>query len=108
MTTPVYNGAGRSGLGGNSPRGGSGSGRTWGVITGIGSLFGGNTPQYQGAGQPAPEGSGGGWFFGDGTPVYRTASSMGTAPTPGVTPSAATASQPVPQPGQVAIVVPRS
>src|SRR5215510_7891048 len=97
MATPVYNAAWRN-------RGYGSRGRTWGVVTGSGSMLGGNTPQYLGAGQPASEDSRS--FFGNGTPVYRSAPSTGTPPS--VTPSAATAPQPAPQPGQVAIVVPRS
>jgi hypothetical protein len=112
MATPVYNpgwNAGwRHGGGGFGHGGGHGNGRTWGVVVGNGSMLGGNTPQYLGAGQPAAEGGSGISFFGNGTPVYVTAPSMGAGPTSGVTPSVATAPQPAPQPGQVAIVVPRS
>ena len=111
MATPAYNAAWRN-RGGYGPRGGYGSrGRTWGIVTGNGSMLGGNTPQYLGAGQPTSEGSGS--FFGDGTPVYRTAPSTATtttttATTPSTTASDATAQPPAPQPGQMAIVVPRS
>jgi hypothetical protein len=111
MATPVYNpapayggGNGRPGGYGHGRPGGYGHGRTWGVVTGGGSMLGGNTPQYLGGGQPAAEDAGS--WFGDSTPVYRAAPS--TTTTPSVTPSAATAPQPGPQPGQVAIVVPRS
>jgi hypothetical protein len=104
MATPVYNAAWRN-RGGYGQRGGYGArGRTWGIVTGSGSMLGGNTPQYLGAAQPASEDSGS--FFGDGTPVYRTAPSMST--TPSMTASDATAQPPAPQPGQMAIVVPRS
>ncbi len=105
MATPVYNpGGGYHGRGGYGHRGGYGSGRRWGVLMGNGSMLGGNTPPYLGAGQPAAEGAG--WFSGNSTPVYLAVPSTGT--TPSVTPSAVTAQLPAPQPGQVAIVVPRS
>ena len=110
MATPVYNAAWRN-RGGYGHRGGRGArGRTWGIATGNGSMLGGNTPHYLGAGQPAPEDSGS--FLGDGTPVYRTAPSTATTPNaataPSATASTATASSPAPQPGQVAIIVPHS
>jgi len=110
MATPVYNAAWRN-RGGYGPRGGYGSrGRTWGIVTGNGSMLGGNTPPYLGAGQPTSEDSGS--FFGDGTPVYRTAPPSATTSTATTTPSstanAATAQPPAPQPGQMAIIVPRS
>ena len=110
MATPAYNAAWRN-RGGYGHRGGfGGRGRTWGIVTGNGSMLGGNTPHYLGAGQPTSEDSGS--FFGDGTPVYRTAPPSATTSTAMTTPSstanAATAQPPVPQPGQVAIVVPRS
>ena len=96
MATPVYNAARRNfGYGSR--------GRTWGIVIGNGSMLGGNTPQYLGAGQPVAEDSGS--FFGNGTPVYRSAPSTGT--TPSVASRVATVPQPAPQPGQVAIVVPR-
>ena len=97
MATPVYNAGWRN-------RGGGYRGRRWGVVIGNGSMLGGNTPQYLGAGQPVAEDAG--WFSGNGTPVYRSAPATGM--TSSVTPSAATAPPPAPQPGQVAIVVPRS
>jgi hypothetical protein len=104
MATPVYNAAWRN-RGGHGHRGGHGArGRTWGIVTSSGSMLGGHTPQYLGAGQPTSEDSGS--FFGDGTPVYRTAPSAVT--TPSTTASDATAQPPAPQPGQMAIVVPRS
>jgi len=104
MATPVYNAAWRN-RGGQGHRGRHGArGRTWGIVTSGGSMLGGNTPQYLGAGQPTSEDSGS--FFGDGTPVYRTAPS--TVTTPSTTASDATAQPPAPQPGQMAIVVPRS
>ncbi len=110
MATPAYNAAWRN-RGGYGHRGGfGGHGRTWGIVTGNGSMLGGNTPQYLGGGQPTSEESGS--FFGDGTPVYRTAPSTGMASTAATTPSTtasdATAQPPAPQPGQMAIVVRRS
>jgi hypothetical protein len=92
--------------------------RRWGMLLGSGSMFGGNTPHYLGAGQPAP--GDGGELIGDGTPAYLTPRSMSAATTPSTTPSDPTAPQPatamVPQPATVAalqpattaIVVPRS
>jgi hypothetical protein len=110
MATPAYNAAWRN-RGGYGHRGRfGGRGRTWGIVTGNGSMLGGNTPHYLGAGQPTSEDSGS--FFGDGTPVYRTAPSTATTPNavtpPSSTASTATAQPPAPQPGQVAIIVPRS
>jgi hypothetical protein len=110
MATPVYNGPWSYSGGGYSHRRGYGSGRTWGIVTGGGSMLGGNTPQYLGAGQPTSEDSGS--LFGDGTPVYRPAPSTGTTPqvatAPSTTSSDPTAQPSVPQPGQMAIVVRRS
>ena len=110
MATPAYNAAWRN-RGGYGHRGRfGGRGRIWGIVTGNGSMLGGNTPHYLGAGQPAPEDSGS--FFGDGTPVYRTAPPSATTPNAATasspTASTATASPPAPQPGQVALIVPRS
>jgi len=110
MATPAYNAAWRN-RGGYGQRGGFGDrGRTWGIVTGNGSMLGGNTPSYLGGGQPTSEDSRP--FFGDGTPVYRTAPPSATTSTAMTTPSstanAATANAPAPQPGQVAIIVPRS
>ena len=110
MATPAYNAAWRN-RGGYGHRGRfGGRGRIWEIVTGNGSMLGGNTPQYLGAGQPTSEDSGS--FFGDGTPVYRTAPPSVTTSTaittPGSTADAATAQAPAPQPGQMAIVVPRS
>src|SRR5262245_39825494 len=110
MATPAYNAAWRN-RGGYGRRGRfGGRGRTWRIVTGNGSMLGGNTPHYLGGGQPTSEDSGS--FFGDGTPVYRTAPSTATTPNavtaPSTTASTGTASQPAPQPGQVAIIVPRS
>lgn len=110
MATPVYNAAWRSG-GGYGQRGGWGSrGRTWGIVTGNGSMLGGNTPEYLGGGQPASEEAG---FFGNGTPVYRSGPSTTITPnaaatTPGMTASEGTTQPPAPQPGQMAIIVPRT
>lgn len=81
-------------------------------------MFGGNTPTYLGAGEPASEDDGA--LIGDGTPVYRTPPSKAAGTTPSTTPSDPTAPQPTtamaPQPATVAapasttaaIVVPRS
>jgi hypothetical protein len=103
MASTVYNAAWRH-RGHYGGHGGFGHRRTWGGLFGSGSWFGGIVPRYIGAGQPtadAPE-----ELPGNGTPVYRIAPSMGAPPSQ--TPSAPTAPQPAPQPGQVAIVVPRS
>ena len=118
MATPAYNAAWRN-RGGYGHRGGfGGRGRTWGIATGNGSMLGGNTPQYLGAGQPTSEDDG--ELIGDGTPVYRTPPSKAAATPPSTTPSGPTAPQPAtvaaPQPATVtappstttAIVVPRS
>lgn len=110
MATPAYNAAWRNRGGYGQRAGYGGRRRTWGIVTGNGSMLGGNTPQYLGAGQPTSEDSGA--FFGDGTPVYRTAPSSATTSmamtAPSSTANATTAQPPVPQPGQMAIVVPRS
>ena len=80
--------------------------RTWGgFLTRGGSMLRGNTPQYFGAAQPAAE-SGGAWF-GDDTPDYLACPSPMTMPQ-SATSSDAMALQAEPQPGQLAIVVPRS
>lgn len=102
--TPVYN------LAGGNP-GPGGPRRKGGIFGGSGSMLGGNTPSYLGAGQPVLSGAGswlGSWFS-DGTPVYRTAPSkaMTSSETPSETSCAITTQLPMPQPGQVAIVVPR-
>jgi hypothetical protein len=104
MATPVYN------LAGSTP-GSGGTRRTGGLFGGSGSMFGGITPSYLGAGQPALEGPGS-WlrsWFSDGTPVYRAVPSKAvtSSETPSETPCATTTQLPMPQPGQVAIVVPR-
>ena len=88
MATPLYNTSWAGGRGGRS--------RHWGVVGGTGSWFGGSTPLYLGAGQPAPDSDG---STGSGTPDYLDA-----PPLTNVTQDAATA----PQPKQVAIVVPRT
>ena len=62
---------------------------------GVGSWFGGCTPQYTGSGQPAPDS---GDSLGSGTPAYLA------APPPMIVQDATTA----PQPKPVAIVVPRT
>ena len=104
MATPVYNAAWRNPGGYRQ-----GGGRTWGVVTGSGSMLGGTTPQYHGAGQPASEDSGS--FF-DSTPVYRLPPSTGTTPhavsAPSTTANDPTVQPSDPQPGQMAIVVRRS
>ena len=110
MATPAYNPALRRG-GFRHPGGWGGRGRTWGLVTGNGSMLGGNTPQYLGAGQPTPEDTGS-FFGGDETPIYRSAPAPTTttlAPmtAPSTTPSDATPPPPAPQPGQMAIVVRR-
>jgi hypothetical protein len=81
-------------------------------------MFGGNTPTYLGAGQPAPEDDGA--LIGDGTPVYRTPPSKAAATPPSTTPSGPTAPPPpaaaapppatvaAPPPATTAIVGPRS
>jgi hypothetical protein len=105
MATPIYNAAWRN-PGGSRQSGG----RSWGIVTGAGSMLGGKTPQYLGAGQPAAEDSGS--LFGDGTPVYRLAPPSTTAPhavtAPSTGQSDATAQPSGPQPGPMAIVVRRS
>jgi hypothetical protein len=119
MATPVYNAAWRNSGGYSHPGGyegrgyggrGYGHGRTWGIVTGNGSMLGGNTPPYLGGGQPPSEDSG--TWFGDGTPVYRTVPPPTTTSTAMTTPSTTasdpTAPPPAPQPGQMAIIVPRS
>jgi hypothetical protein len=119
MASPVYNTVAfrrrRTWGGQNRPRWGS---RRWGIALGSGSMFGGNTPHYLGAGQPTPDD--GGELFGDGTPAYLTPRSMTAATTPSTTPSGPTAPQPTtamalqpetvaaPQPATTAIVVPHS
>jgi hypothetical protein len=103
MATPVY----YSGWGPHSgvigPQGGPGRG---------GLSLSGNTPAYFGTGQPVSDAPGwfSGWFSSNGTPVYLTVPAPGkpSRMPPSVTMNAATASPPAPQPGQVAIVVPRS
>jgi hypothetical protein len=77
-----------------------------------GLILSGNTPVYFGTGQPASGAPGwfSGWFSNNGTPVYLTSPATGKPSRKplGATPNAATAPTPAPQPGQVAIVVPRS
>ena len=114
MASPVYNTVAfrrrRTG-GGQHPR-------RWGIALRSGSMFGGNTPHYLGAGQPTPNDSG--ELIGDETPAYLTFRSKTAATTPSTTPSGPTAPQPAtamapqpatvaaPQPATTAIVVPRS
>jgi hypothetical protein len=88
MATPLYNTSWAGGHWGHP--------RRWGVVGAIGSWFGGSTPLYLGAGQPAPDSDG---SIGSGTPAYLAA-----PPPTNVTQDAATA----PQPRPVAIVVPRT
>jgi hypothetical protein len=114
MASPVYNTAAfrrHHGFGGHRRR-------RWGLGFGSGSMFGGNTPTYLGAGQPTFEDDG--ELIGDGTPVYRTPPSTTAATTPSTTPSGPTAPQSptamapqsatvaAPQSTTTAIVVPRS
>ena len=114
MASPVYNTAAfrrHHGFGGHRRR-------RWGLAFGRGSMFGGNTPTYLGAGQPTSEDDG--ELIGDGTPVYRTPPSKAAAMPPSTTPSGPTVPQSAtvaaPQPATVtaapstttAIVVPRS
>ena len=115
MASPVYNTVAfrrRRNFGGGQHR------RRWGIALGSGSILGGNTPHYLGAGQPTPED--GGELIGDGTPAYLTPRSTTAATTPSTTPSGPTAAQlatamapqpatvAAPQPATTAIVVPRS
>ena len=88
MATPLYNTSWAGGRWGHS--------RRWGVVSSTASWFGGSTPLYLGAGQPAPDSDG---SIGSGTPAYLAA-----PPPTNVTQNAATA----PQPRPVAIVVPRT
>jgi len=88
MATPLYNTSWAGGHWGHS--------RRWGVVGSTASWFGGSTPLYLGAGQPAPDSDG---SIGSGTPDYLAA-----PPPTNVTQDAATA----PQPRPVAIVVPRT
>ena len=96
MPAPAYHG------GGGGYRHGWGNGRPWGSTPGptdngwfddVGLWWGGNTPQYAGAGQPALG------TIGGGTPVYLPAPTM-SAPS-GAATTAPQAVTPV-------IVVPRS
>jgi hypothetical protein len=74
MPTPVYNGGGFGHGGGHGHPWGPPPGPTDnGWFDSVGSWFGGNTPPYAGAGQPA-SGTGG-----NGTPVYLPPPMMGTA-----------------------------
>ena len=83
--------------------------RQWGIVFGSGAMLGGNTPHYQGSGQP--ERGSGGSLLRDGTPVYLTSSTTMATITPSTTTSDTTAPQPVTaaatQPATVAVVVPR-
>jgi hypothetical protein len=120
MASPVYNTVAfrrRRTWGGGRHFGGR-QRRWWGISLGSGSMFGGNTPHYLGAGQPTPDD--GGESIGDGTPVYLTPRSTTAATTPSTTPSDPTVPQPAtamasqpatvvaPQPATTAILVPRS
>jgi len=87
-------------------------------MLGKGSVLGGNTPPYLGAGQPVAEDDGA--LINDGTPAYLTPPSKAAAMIPSTTPSGTMIPQPrtvvapqpataaTPQPGTTAIVVPRS
>src|SRR5215468_9088388 len=110
MASPVYNTAAfrRHHTPGGHRR------RRWGLAFGSGSMFGGNTPTYLGAGQPTSEDDGA--LIGDGTPVYRTPPSNAAATTPSgstapppptsAAPPPATAA--APPSATTAIVAPRS
>ena len=108
MATPIYNAA--RGYRGHQYGGGRnyGRGRIWAWFMGSNSMLGSNTPQYLGTGQPVKDSDS---LFGDGTPVYRTVPSTSTTATaetaPCMTASDTTPQPPAPQPGQMAIVVPR-
>jgi hypothetical protein len=97
MASPTYNTAGY-----RRRRHWGDQHRQWGIRFGSGSMFGGNTPQYLGSGQPELES--GGSLIGDGTPVYLTPPTKTAQAEPSTTTSNATA----PQPATVAVVVPRS
>jgi hypothetical protein len=94
MSAPAYSGGGN--------RRGWGGGRRWGQAPGptdngwfdrVGTWFGGNTPEYAGAGQPASGTVGGG------SPVYQPA-----PPTIAIAGAATTTPQAAPS----VIVVPRT
>jgi hypothetical protein len=106
MATPTYHTGWGPHRGGFGHHGGSGFGRGGTYNPGRGLILSGNTPSYFGSGQPVSDSPTSGWFSGNSTPVYLAVPSMGTPPS--TPPSAATAQPPAPQPGQVAIVVPRS
>jgi hypothetical protein len=114
MSSPVYNTAvfRRHGHFGGRRR------RSWHVMLGKGSIRGGNTPPYLGAGQPTSEDDGA--LINNGTPAYLTPPSKAAAMLPSTTPSGTMISQPVtvaapqpttavmPQSATTAVVVPRS
>jgi hypothetical protein len=114
MSSPVYNTAvfRRHGPFGTKHR------RRWRVMLGKGSIRGGNTPPYLGAGQPTSEDDG--ELINDGTPAYLTPPSKAAAITPSTTPSGPMIPQSTtvaavqsattvsPQPATTAVVVPRS
>jgi len=114
MSSPVYNTAV---FRRDAPVGGSRR-RWWSVVLGKGSIRGGNTPPYLGAGQPVAEDDG--ELICDGTPAYLTPPSKAAAMRPSTTPSETTIPQPVtvvapqpatavmPQPATTAVVAPRS
>lgn len=87
MATPVYNTWGA----GHRPWGRA-RGQVLSWISGVGSWFGGGTPQYLGAGQPAPDDS----VMGSGTPLYLLGQMGGPQP-----------DDASPAPNPMAIVVPR-
>jgi hypothetical protein len=62
MATPMYNAGG-----GYRARHYHPPGPVWGWVDGVGSWFGGGTPQYLGNGQPSPDDGG---MLGTGTPTY--------------------------------------
>ncbi len=113
MSSPVYNTAVfRRGTFGGYRR------RRWSVLLGKGSIRGGNTPLYLGAGRPVAEDEGA--LINDGTPAYLTPPSRAAAMLPSTTTSETMTPQPVtvvapqpatavmPQPATTAVMVPRS
>src|SRR3954468_10301694 len=92
MSSPVYNTAvfRRHGPFGGKQR------RRWRVLLGKGSIRGGNTPPYLGAGQTAPEDDG--KLTNDRTPAYLTPPSKAAAMAPSTTANDTT----IPQPAMVA------
>lgn len=113
MSSPVYNTAVfRRGTFGGLRR------RRWRIVLDRGSIRGGNTPTYLGAGQPVAEDDGA--LINEGTPAYLTPRSKAAVMLPSTTPSETMIPQPVtvvapqpatavmPQPATTAVVDPRS